>query len=88
MFKTGKTRTANVDVRRITRTLSELFWPRSGPGTTPATRSFFSFGGQTSNLASALNDFSKNGAICLKKPGFPAARAGFVREFHGNGMGV
>ena len=57
------------------------------PGILPPRPSFLPFRGKTSNLTSALNNFSKIGAICLKKPGFPAVRADFVRDFYGDGMG-
>ena len=57
------------------------------PGTTPATPSFLPFRGQTSNLASALSNFAKIGFIFSESERFPAARAGFVRDFHGYGMG-
>ena len=38
-------------------------------------------------MESALSNFSKIGFIFSEKPGFPAARADFVRDFHGDGMG-
>ena len=87
MFKIGETRTHLVGVRRETHELPSYLDHFFSPGITPATPSFLPFRGQTSNLSSALNNFSKTGAICLKRPGFPAARADFVRDFHGDGMG-
>lgn len=56
------------------------------PGITPAPPSFLPFRGQTSNLASALSNFAKTGFIFSERPGFPAARADFVWDFHGDGM--
>ena len=64
----------------VVRVILPSFSPQAPP-------SFLPLRGQTSNLVPALNNFSKIGAICLKKPGLPAARADFVRDFDGDGMG-
>ena len=76
-----------VSVRRKINSLSELFWPLSLPRRPSRAPSLTPLRGLTSSWEFALNNFSKIGAICLKKPGFPAARAGFVRDFYGDGMG-
>ena len=57
------------------------------PGVTPAPPSLLLLRGKTVNSAVLLRNSVRIGFIFSERPGFPAARAGFVRDFYGDGMG-
>ena len=64
----------------VVRVILPSFSPQAPP-------SFPPLRGQTSSLAVLLSNLGKIGSIFSERPGFPAARADFVRDFDGDGMG-
>ena len=64
----------------VVRVILPSFSPQAPP-------SFPPLRGQTSSLAVLLSNLGKIGSIFSERPGFPAARADFVRDFDGDGLG-